>query len=139
MSPIKLLGDSMNEINSNLYFLINIVIAFRNIFRNIRRSILCIIAISLAVFLIVFFMSYVEGMYESMQIIAQTFESSHIHITTNDFEERKEFYPLQYPIDDVKTKISHLDKIEGVVAVSPRITYATFTNNKVKHGFLTVF
>ena len=115
-----------------------LIIAFRNIFRNIRRSILCIVAISLAVLLIVFFMAYVEGMLESAKIIAQTFESSHIQITTKEYDEKKEFYPLQYPITNIEELTKKLESIDGINKVTSRITtYATFTNNKVKHGFVS--
>ncbi|MCK4796919.1 MAG: ABC transporter permease, partial [Spirochaetes bacterium] len=118
-------------------FLYLIKIAYRNIFRNMRRSILCITAISLAVFLIIFMMSYIEGMLDSAKKIAQTFDSGHIKIMTKEFEEKEDFFPLQYPIDDVDKYIDEIKTIDGVKVASPRIlSFTTLTSSKVKHGVL---
>lgn len=118
-----------------LFYLI--LIAYRNIFRNLRRSILCIIAVALAVFLIAFMMSYMEGMISSAKKVAQTFESGHIKITTNEYIEKEDFMPLQYPIEDMDRYIEGIEKIDGVKLVTSRISsYATFTSSKVKHGIV---
>jgi|GEM_PF-5158590 len=118
-------------------FLYLLKIAYRNIFRNLRRSILCISAVSLAVFLIIFMMSYIEGMLDSAKRIAQTFESGHIKITTSNFEEKEDFLPLQYPINNYEDIIKKIKQISGIKYISSRIlSFGTFTNSMVKHGYI---
>lgn len=125
----------MIRFSGSMYYLSTI--AFRNIFRNTRRSILCVLAVSIAVLLIVFFMAYIEGMMDSLKIIATTFETGHIKITTNEFIKKETFLPLQYPIENKEELYRKLYNIKGVVHITDRIlTYATFTNSKVKHGLI---
>lgn len=128
--------DKIKVKKGGLLYLIRI--AYRNIFRNMRRSILSIIAVSMAVFLISFMMSYIEGMLSSAAKIAQTYESGHIKLMTKEFEEKEAFMPLQYPIENAGKMIEDIKSIEGVKVVTPRIiSYATFTNSKVKHGIVS--
>lgn len=118
-----------------------IAIAFRNIFRNKRRSLLSIIAIAVAVFFIIIMIGFIDGMLESMGEIVQTFETGHISLYDKDFENKQEFFPLQYPLNtnDIKIKdfIEKIEKMDGVKAVLPRITsFATLTDNLVKNALL---
>ncbi|MBN2545471.1 MAG: ABC transporter permease [Spirochaetes bacterium] len=128
----------MNKGNNILTsFIYLIKIAYRNIFRNTRRSILSMAAVGLAVLLIVFFMAFVEGMMDSMKLIATTFESGHIKITTKDYEKEENFMPVWYPVENPDYYIDEIKKIKGVKRVTPRIlSYGTFTNSKVKHGII---
>lgn len=118
-----------------------IKIAFRNIFRNKRRSIMSIIAIGVAVFFIIFMMSFMNGMINNMIKVVRIFETSDVVISTKEFHKKKDFYPLQYPVepkqgtlDELMEKIKKIDKVK---AVFPRIrVYATLTDSTVKHAIL---
>jgi ABC-type lipoprotein release transport system permease subunit len=116
------------------------LIAYRNIYRNIRRSILCFIAIAMAVFFIIFMMGFIEGMLDSMYKVVQLFETGDMVVYTKEYEPKKEFYPLQYPVEPEGTMedlVADLESIEGVRAVLPRITSgATLMDSTVKHGVL---
>jgi len=116
-------------------------IAYRNIFRNMRRSILCIVAIFFAVFFILVMMGWVSGMLNSFKHVITTFDSGHITILTEEYEKKKEFFPLQYPLipptDNLSEFVEEIKKIDNVQYVMPRITsYATLMDNFVKHAVL---
>lgn len=115
-------------------------IAFRNIFRNFRRSLLCIIAIGVAVFFIIGAMGLIGGMMSSIPKVLKKFETGDIYITTQEYEKKKEFMPLFYPInypENEETSIEQISAIEGVEKVLPRMsTYTTLTDNVVKNAIL---
>ncbi|HOJ64409.1 MAG TPA: ABC transporter permease [Spirochaetota bacterium] len=117
-----------------------ITIAYRNIFRNLRRSIFCIIAIAVAVFFIVIMISFVNGMLRSYSYTLRTYEIGDILINSKDFENKKEFYPLQFAIEteeDLETIVKKIESIKGVKSVNLRITaIATLTNSNVKHAVI---
>lgn len=123
---------------NTLFTLINI--AFRNIFRNIRRSIFCIVAIGVAVFFIVIMLSFLNGMLKSYNYTLKTYELGDILIHSKEFENKKEFFPLQFPIEteeDIATIVEKIESINGVKSVNLRITaIATLTNSNVKHAIL---
>ena len=115
-------------------------IAYRNIYRNKRRSILCVVAVSLAVFIIISMMSYIEGMINSLKKTVQTFEVGHINLYSQEYENKKAFLPLQYPLEyetDNGNILENIKNINNVKAVLPRAaTGATLTNSILKHGVL---
>lgn len=123
--------------NNRFSFLIQI--AYRNIYRNIRRSLFSIVAIALAVLFIIIMMSYIQGMLDSVKRIASTYEIGDIRLYTKDFEIKKDFLPLQYPIEmenrSIDEFVNELRSIKGVKAVFKRIaTPATLLDSNVKHG-----
>ncbi len=117
-----------------------IKIAFRNIFRNLRRSIFCIVAIGVAVFFILFMIAFINGMLKSYNYTLRTYELGDILINSKDFENKKEFYPLQFPIEtneDLTTILKKIEGIKGVKSVNLRITaIATLTDSNIKHAVL---
>lgn len=132
----------MSKKRGGLFSLINI--AYRNIFRNIRRSILCIIAISIAVFICIFMISFMNGMIESLTKTIAVFETAHIQLYTNEYKEKKDFLPLQYPIEapnnNLDDYLSQLESIDGIKKAFPQIkSVVTLTDSDVKHAFLWGF
>ncbi|OHD14430.1 MAG: hypothetical protein A2086_07420 [Spirochaetes bacterium GWD1_27_9] len=118
-----------------------VMIAYRNIYRNRRRSILCMVASALAVFFIIFMLGFSAGMVDSIVDVVQTFETSHIVVTTKDFDAKKDFYPVQYPVEfqdrSIEEEIQYIKSIEGVNKVFPRISaFATLTNSMAKHAVI---
>ncbi|MCK4798362.1 MAG: ABC transporter permease [Spirochaetes bacterium] len=132
----------MSKKRGGLFFLFKI--AYRNIYRNLRRSILCIIAISIAVLVIIFMMSFLYGMIDSLKKIITVFETSHIRIYANDYEDKKAFLALQYPVEAPDNNLDDfllkLESIDGINKAFPRIkSVVTLTNNDVKHAYLWGF
>jgi putative ABC transport system permease protein len=118
-----------------------IKIAYRNIYRNFRRSVLCFIATGIAVFFMVFMAAYIDGMLKSTEVTIQTFNTGHLIIHSKEFENKKDFYPVQYPVEfqdkTIDSFIGELQQIDGIKAAFPRISsYATLTDSNVKHAIL---
>lgn len=117
-----------------------IKIAYRNIFRNIRRSIFCIVAIGIAVFFILFMISFINGMLKSYNYTLRTYEIGDILINSKEFENKKEFYTLQFPIEteiELDSIVEKIESIKGVKSVNLRISaIATLTNSNIKHAVL---
>jgi len=116
-------------------------IAFRNIFRNFRRSLFSIVAIGVAVFFIVIAISYINGMIGSMTKVIQTYETGQISVFTKEYEENKNYLPLQYPLEyndgGIDKAVKEIENISGVKKVFLRImTSASLTNSLVKHALL---
>ncbi|WP_020611790.1 ABC transporter permease [Sediminispirochaeta bajacaliforniensis] len=121
-------------------FLTLSTIAYRNIWRNGRRTILCIIAVAVAVFFNIFMQAWISGMIEGIEEAVRTYETGHVNVVSNLFEEEREYYPVQYPIADGKsaTELSaEIEALPGVKAALPRITtYASLFDSTVKHALL---
>ncbi|MDR0643923.1 MAG: ABC transporter permease [Treponema sp.] len=115
-------------------------IAVRNIWRNIRRTVLCVAAVAIAVFFTIIMQSMMTGMIDNIEEVVRTFETGHVSVVSTQYEEEKEYYPVQYPVSDGKSiaeLTTEIRKIPGVKAVLPRITaFATLQDSTVKHAFL---
>lgn len=112
-----------------------LIIAVRNIFRNKRRALMCAAAVCIAVFFAIFMQSGMQGSLNSIENVVQLFDTGMVNISSAEFEEQKEYYPVQYPIPlEFAEKIN---SIKGVSSVLPRITsYATLQDSNVKHALL---
>jgi len=117
-----------------------LLIAYRNLNRNRRRTVLCVVAVALAVFFNIFMQSWIEGMYKSIEDVVRTFETGHLQLVSQGFEEEKEYLPVQFPLAEgrpVEELISRLQALPQVKTVLPRIvTYASLFDSVVKHGIL---
>ena len=117
-----------------------LTIAWRNIGRNGRRTALCITAIAIAVFFNGFMQSWIEGMVDGIEEVVRTYETGHVNVVSAQFENDKEYYPVQYPVADgrsVRDLVSRIEELPGVTAALPRITaYATLFDSTVKHALL---
>ena len=117
-----------------------IKIAFRNIGRNKRRTLFCLSAVAIAVFFIPVYMSLIDGMTTNINDVVQIFETAHVRVETKQYEEEKEYMPVQYPIADGKNwreVAAEIEAIPGVYAVLPRIsTMATLQESTIKHAIL---
>ncbi len=117
-----------------------LTIAYRNIWRNLRRTILCFTAVAIAVFFSIVMQSMIEGMLEGIEEAVQTFDTGHVNVVSREFEEEKEYYPVQYPLANGRNAgeiVAGVENIPGVKAAFPRITaYATLSDSVVKHARL---
>jgi putative ABC transport system permease protein len=117
-----------------------LTIAYRNIWRNGRRTALCIVAVAIAVFFNIFMQSWIDGMMDCIEEVVRTFETGHVNVVSSDFEEEKEYFPVQYPVAGGRSAdelIAEIEALPGVKAVLPRIiAYATLFDSTVKHALL---
>ncbi|AEJ20352.1 ABC transporter permease [Gracilinema caldarium] len=117
-----------------------LVIAFRNIWRNKRRTWFCISAVAIAVFFNIAMNSMIDGMVKAMEVAVRTFETGHVLVVSRDFEENKEYLPVQYPLNEtmpLKNLLSEIESIPGVKAALPRISvYASLFDSTVKHAIV---
>jgi putative ABC transport system permease protein len=117
-----------------------VTIAFRNIWRNGRRTALCITAVAIAVFFNIFMQAWITGMFDSIEEVVRTFETGHINVVTREYEEDKEYSPVQFPVAGGRSSReleTELMEIPGVTAVLPRISaYASLFDSTVKHAVL---
>jgi len=117
-----------------------IKIAFRNIWRNRRRTIFCFSAVGIAVFFMVIYTSMIEGMSKNIDEVVQVYELGHVTVVSKQYDDDREYMPVQYPVSDGKNWKEMADdiyKIPGVRAVMPRITtMATLQESTVKHAVL---
>lgn len=120
-----------------------ITIAYRNIWRNIRRTVFCIVSSAIAVFFVVFMQAWIAGLTENIEEVVRVFETGDLSVVSSRYEAEKEYYPVQFPVEDGKGPVSvaELEKlirnIEGVEAVLPRImAFATLQDSTVKHALL---
>jgi putative ABC transport system permease protein len=126
----------MNKIKKG-GFLFLIKIAYRNIFRNLRRSVLCMIAIASAVFISIFFTGFMQGTRDSIIAGTISYETAHISINSKEYEKKRLFNPIWFPIEmneSLSDMIRNINGIDGVEKVMPRIkTYATVQDNNIKN------
>ncbi|MDR3342350.1 MAG: ABC transporter permease [Treponema sp.] len=115
-------------------------IAFRNIGRNIRRTIFCVVAVAFAVFFSIFMQSWIAGMTDNIASLVQVFDVGHVNAVSSDYEAEKEYYPVQYPVGEGRSRSAltgEIKAIPGVKAVFPRISaYATLQESTLKHAIL---
>ncbi|MFQ3620933.1 MAG: FtsX-like permease family protein [Spirochaetales bacterium] len=117
-----------------------LLIAYRNLNRNRRRTILCICAVALAVFFNIFMQGWIEGMYKSIEEVVHTFETGHISLVSQTYEEEREYLPVQFPllegrpIQEIAQQLQQLPEVHAVVG---RIqTYATLFDSVIKHAIV---
>ncbi|MDR1867303.1 MAG: ABC transporter permease [Treponema sp.] len=117
-----------------------LTIAYRNIGRNMRRTILCVVAVAIAVFFNIFLQSMTEGMTKGIEDVVKVFDTGHINVVSSQYEEEKEYYPVQYPVAQGRSTSEMIESIEAIPhirAVLPRINaYATLQDSTVKHALL---
>jgi len=117
-----------------------IKIAFRNIWRNRRRTIFCFSAVGIAVFFMIIYSSMIEGMANNIDDVVQVYELGHVTVVSKQYDEDREYMPVQYPVEDGKSWkeiAADIYEIPGVRAVMPRITtMATLQESTVKHAVL---
>ncbi len=116
-------------------------IAYRNIYRNRRRSTFCVLAVAISVFFIVAMAAVMEGMMDNFRRKVITYETGHVLITSNDYERKSAFLPVQYPVEpenrDLGALLRELKGLPGVEVVFPRIrTRVSLLNSVAKSALL---
>jgi len=98
-------------------------IAWRNIFRNKRRSILSFSAIAVASMGIVLLFGIIDWMKEDMRKNLFNFYTGQIRIRHEKFDTYEHMSPLHLKIENTPQLLQKLSQIEGIEAISPRITF----------------
>jgi putative ABC transport system permease protein len=105
-----------------------------------RRTALCIVAVAIAVFFNIFMQAMINGMVKGIEDVVRIFDTGHVNVVSAQFEEEREYVPVQFPVADGRSTtelIADIEAIPGVRAALPRITaYATLSDSVVKHALL---
>ena len=129
----------MDDIKKGGFFFL-VKIAYRNIFRNFRRSTLCMIAISIAVFVSIFLSGFMEGMIDALKGDIISYETAHLSINSMDYENKKIFNPVWFPLETgepLDETLKKISEVNGVEKVIPKIkTYASVQDNFVKNAVI---
>ncbi|TDO91314.1 putative ABC transport system permease protein [Halanaerobium saccharolyticum] len=107
-------------------FLMNI--AFKNMFRNKLRTIVSILAIAFAVMIIVFARGLIDGMIEDTYSLYIHYDTGHIKIIDQEYEQKERLLSLQYTVNGVGNKSfsemkEDLNNLEGIKMVIPRLKF----------------
>jgi len=98
-------------------------IAWRNVWRNKVRSIIMIVAIALGLFAGVFTMAFMQGAVDARIKSATKSELAHLQIHAQHFLDNNE---ISIYIQNASEYIGKIEKVEGVVAASPRLVAEPF-------------
>mgnify|MGYP006290598855 CR=1 FL=1 len=105
-----------------------ITIAFKNMFRHRLRSIVSILAIAFAVMVIVFTRGLIDGMIESSYSLYIHYDTGHIKIIDEEYEQKERLLSLAYTVNGMENKSlsemrQDLNSIENVEMVVPRLKF----------------
>jgi putative ABC transport system permease protein len=110
-------------------------IAFKNLFRHKLRTFVSIIAIAFAVMIVVFARGYIVGMIDSLFADHIQYNSGHIKIITQEYQQQERLLPLNYPVDgftgqDLNRMITDLQGIDNVEMVVPRLKFGAMVSTE---------
>lgn len=107
-------------------FLLNI--AFKNMFRNKLRTFVSILAIAFAVMIIVFARGLLDGMVEDSYSLYINYDTGHIKIIDQDYEQKEKLLSLGYTVNGLENKTlsemeADLANLKGIEMVIPRLKF----------------
>jgi putative ABC transport system permease protein len=110
-------------------------IAFKNLFRHKLRTFVSIIAIAFAVMIVVFARGYIVGMIDSLFADHIQYNSGHIKIIAQEYQQQERLLPLNYPVDgfaeqDLNKMINGLKKIDNVEMVITRLKFGAMVSTE---------
>lgn len=110
-----------------------VAMAFRNIRRNRRRTLLAVSSITLSVMLMSFMYGLANGVLQNLVKNITKNESGHIRITTQGFDERARFMPLDELVLQPEELLSRLREdatlSQEIQYIAPRITFGTLLSS----------
>jgi len=103
-------------------------LAYKNLFRHKLRTFVSIIAIAFAVMIVVFARGYIVGMIDSVFADHIQYNSGHIKIIDQEYQQQERLLPLNYPVDGFNDQgldkmIASLKEIDKIDMVIPRLKY----------------
>lgn len=110
-------------------------IAFKNLFRHKLRTIVSIMAIVFAVMIVVFARGYIVGLIDSTFADHIQYNSGHIKIVAQEYQQQERILPLIYPVDgfngqELNGMIESLKEIDEVERVVPRLKYGAMVSTE---------
>src|SRR5690554_5359968 len=110
-------------------------IAFKNMFRHKLRTFVSIIAIAFSVMIVIFARGYVVGMIDSVFADHIQYNSGHIKIIEQKYQQQERLLPLNYPVDGfngqgLNEMIDSLKEIDNVEMVIPRLKYGAMVSTE---------
>lgn len=112
--------------------------AARNLGRNTARTLLSVLAVCLGVAVVIVTKGFVDGMINTLVRNSIDIVSGHVRIIDREYRVKERLLSLNYPVDGFDGEgmggmIRDLQKVEGVVSVSPRIRFGTLVGRKEKY------
>ena len=109
--------------------------AAKNLFRNKLRTIISITVIAFAVMMVVILRGFVLGMIDSMFKLHLQYNSGHIKIINQEYEQKQRLLSLNYPVDGfkqqgIKNMQQQLKQTKGVKEIIPRIKFGAAVSTK---------
>jgi putative ABC transport system permease protein len=101
------------------------VIAFRNIRRNRRRSLLSGTAIALSTLVIACMFSILAGISADYRSNVTRYITGHVRLRNRDYDANERLNPLHLSVPGYAGLAERLEALPGVLAVAPRIQFAT--------------
>lgn len=110
-------------------------LAFKNLFRHKLRTFISIIAIAFTVMIVVFARGYITGAIDSTFANHIYYNSGHIKIIDQEYQQQERVLPLNYPVDgfqgqDLDEMISSLKEIDKIEMVIPRLKFGAMVSTE---------
>lgn len=110
-------------------------LAFKNLFRHKLRTFISIIAIAFTVMIVVFARGYITGAIDSTFANHIYYNSGHIKIIDQEYQQQERVLPLNYPVDgfqgqDLNEMISSLKEIDRIEMVIPRLKFGAMVSTE---------
>jgi len=97
--------------------------AYRNLLRNKKRTLISALSVFVAGLLVGVAYGWVNGMMDNMLESFIKYQTAHVRITTEEYENRQKFLPVDEIIYESETYIDHFKKIKGVKNIEQRIRF----------------
>ena len=109
--------------------------AVKNLFRNKLRTFISIIVIAFAVMMVVILRGFVLGMIDSMFELHIEYNSGHIKVIKQKYEQKQRLLSLNYPVEGFKGQgiekmQRRIKKIPEVKETIPRIKFGAAVSTK---------
>ncbi|MEC9489122.1 MAG: FtsX-like permease family protein [Halanaerobium sp.] len=107
--------------------------AFKNLFRHKLRTFVSIIAIAFAVMIVVFARGFIVGMVDSVSADHIQYNSGHIKVINQEYQQQERLLPLNYPVDgfkgqDLAGMITALEQLDDVEMAIPRVKFGAMAS-----------
>ena len=108
-------------------------LAFKNLFRHKLRTSVSIAAIAISVIVVVFTRGLIVGMIDSIFSNQIQYQSGHIRIINQEYEQKERLLSLNYTVDGfngqgISPMINKLENLEGVKNAIPRIKFGSLVS-----------
>ncbi len=97
--------------------------AIRNILRNRKRTLVSAMSVFGGAFFVGVIYAYLNGMMDMLVSNYVKYQTGNVRITTEEFLNRQNFFPVDELVDTSGTMIEDIEKIDGVTGVEKRVRF----------------